>query len=420
MKIFKTANILLPENQDFSKWSVVACDQYSSEPEYWQTAAEYVGNAPSVLNIIFPEAYLEDGNDAERIEKINTTMKKYMDDGIFKEYKNSMIYVERTQPNGKVRHGIVGEIDLEYYDFSVGSQSAVRATEGTIISRIPPRQRIRKNAPLELPHILMLIDDRKREIVENVSARVEEFEMLYDFDLMQGGGHICGKLMDEEAINTVLNGMKKLEDKDDFEKKYGVENTEVLVIAVGDGNHSLATAKTCWEELKPTLTDEERETHPARFALVELMNLHDEALEFEPIHRVVFDVDTEDLETALYEYYPQISNIDNGGQKIVIVKNGEETPIYITDAPCNLAVGTLQKFLDEYLEKNGGAIDYIHGSDVVYSLCKKTNTIGFIIDGMEKNDLFTTVIKDGALPRKTFSMGEACDKRFYLEAKRIK
>lgn len=420
MEIFKTADILLPENQDFSKWSVVACDQYSSEPEYWQAAAEYVGDAPSALNIIFPEAYLDDGNDAQRIENINATMDKYISDGIFKEYKNSMIYVERTQPNGKVRHGIVGEIDLEYYDFSVGSQSAVRATEGTIISRIPPRQRIRKNAPLELPHILMLVDDRRKEIVEAVTARASELETVYDFDLMQGGGHIIGKLLDEKAINTVLSGMKKLEDRDDFDAKYGVKGKDVLVIAVGDGNHSLATAKTCWEEIKPTLSEEEKATHPARFALVELMNLHDEALEFEPIHRVMFDVDADALEMALYSYYPQISETDNGGQKITVVKNGSEKAIYITDAPCNLAVGTLQKFLDEYLEKTGGAIDYIHGGDVVRNLCEKENTIGFIVDGMEKNDLFTTVIKDGALPRKTFSMGEACDKRFYLEAKKIK
>ncbi len=419
MNIFKTADILLPENQDFSKWSVVACDQYSSEPEYWQAAAEYAGDAPSALNIIFPEAYLEDGDGEERIKNINATMEKYMADGIFREYKNSMIYVERTQPNGKVRHGIVGEIDLEYYDFSVGSQSAVRATEGTIISRIPPRQRIRKNAPLELPHILMLVDDRRKEIVEAVTARAAELETLYDFDLMQGGGHICGKLMDEAAIQTVLDGMARLEDRADFDEKYGVTGKEVLVIAVGDGNHSLATAKTCWEEIKKTLSDEEKETHPARFALVELMNLHDEALEFEPIHRVMFDVDADKLETELYAYYPQISETDNGGQKIVIVKNGVDKSIYITDAPCNLAVGTLQKFLDEYLEKSGGTIDYIHGADVVHALCEKDNTIGFIIDGMEKNDLFTTVIKDGALPRKTFSMGEACDKRFYLEAKKI-
>ena len=420
MDIFMPADILLPKNQDFTRWSVVACDQYSSEPEYWERAAELAGNAPSTLNIIFPEAYLNDGNDDARIKRINETMEEYLKADIFEEYKDSFIYVERTQPNGKVRHGIVGRIDLEFYEFSKGSQSAVRATEGTIISRIPPRQRIRKNAPLELPHILMLVDDREKTVVEPVTAKASELQVLYDFDLMQGGGHIKGMLLDEELKESVIKGLHGLEDRDEFDAKYGVKGKDVLVIAVGDGNHSLATAKTCWEEIKKTLSYEEQQNHPARFALVELMNLHDEALEFEPIHRVVFDVDPEQVELALYSYYPQIAETDNGGQKIVITYQGKEKTVYITDAPSNLAVGTLQKFLDEYLATSGGEIDYIHGADVVRGLTEKPDTIGFIVDGMEKNDLFTTVIKDGSLPRKTFSMGEAADKRFYLEAKKIR
>lgn len=420
MNIFSSADILLPKDADFSKWSVVACDQFSSEPEYWKKAADYVGDAPSTLNIIFPEAYLNDGNDDERIANINKTMDEYLNRGMFNEYKDSLIYVERTQPNGKIRHGIVGKLDLEYYDFSKGSQSAVRATEGTIIERIPPRKRIRENAPLELPHILMLVDDRNKEIVEPVTAKADKLEKVYDFDMMLGGGHLTGRLLDEESKAAVLAGLEKLEDQAAFDAKYDVSGKKVLVIAVGDGNHSLATAKTCWEEIKQGLSDEEKETHPARFALVELMNLHDETLEFEPIQRVIFNVDPDDITKALYEYYPQISETDNGGQKIIIAKDGSEKAVYIKDAPTNLAVGTLQKFLDEYLAKNGGDIDYIHGNDVVHSLTKPENTIGFIVDGMEKNDLFTTVIKDGALPRKTFSMGEASDKRFYLEAKRIK
>lgn len=420
MNIFMPADILLPKNEDFSKWSVVACDQFSSEPEYWSAAAEYVGDAPSTLNIIFPEAYLNDGDADERIKKINTAMEQYMKDGIFAEYPDSLIYVERTQPNGRTRHGIVGQIDLEYYDYSKGSQSAVRATEGTILSRIPPRQRIRRNASLELPHILMLVDDRKKSIVEPVTARAAELETVYDFDLMQGGGHIKGMLLDEESKKAVLSGLHSLEDKGDFEEKYGVSGKEVLVIAVGDGNHSLATAKSCWEEIKKGLSPEEKEKHPARFALVELMNLHDDALEFEPIHRVIFDTDPKKLMAAMKEYYPQLSETDNGGQRIIVTNQGMEKTVYITDAPSNLAVGTLQRFLDDYLAENKGEIDYIHGADVTRSLASKDNAIGFIVDGMEKNDLFTTVIKDGSLPRKTFSMGEASDKRFYLEAKRIK
>lgn len=420
MSIFNRANILLPKNVDFTKWSVVACDQYSSEPEYWKNAEDIAKDSPSTLNIIYPEAYLNEADGDIRIKRINETMQEYLDKGVFCEYENSLIYVERTQQNGKVRRGIVGQIDLEAYDYSVGSQSPVRATEGTIISRIPPRQKIRRNAPVELPHILMLADDRKKEIIEPIDGIKDRLTQVYDFELMQGGGHIKGWLLDEATIERVLVLVKELENKADFEEKYGVENKSVLAIAVGDGNHSLATAKSCWEEIKKDLSAEEMENHPARYALVELENLHDDALEFEPIHRVVFGVNPDEVINAMREYYPQISDIDNGGQKIVITYQGNEKTVYIKDAPCNLAVGTFQKFMDTYLEKSEGEIDYIHGADVVRSLSGSENTIGFIFDGMEKNELFTTVIKDGALPRKTFSMGEAYDKRFYLEAKRIK
>ena len=419
MSIFKSADILLPKNVDFSKWSVVACDQYSSEPQYWEKAEEIAKGSPSTLNIIYPEAYLNEPDGDKRIERINRTMEQYLSDGIFKEYSDSLIYVERTQKNGKVRRGIVGVIDLEAYDYSVGSQSLVRATEGTIISRIPPRQRIRKNAPLELPHILMLADDREKEIIEPLSEIKDSFEVVYDFELMQGGGHIKGWLLDDDAKKDVLSKVEKLESEEEFHAKYGIDGKSVLAIAVGDGNHSLATAKACWEEIKKTLSAEQQQNHPARFALAELENLHDDALEFEPIHRVVFGVEPKSVIDAMYKYYPQISETDNGGQKIVIVYQGIEKTVYITDAPLNLAVGTFQKFMDDYLSENSGEIDYIHGEDVVRNLTKSENTIGFVFDAMEKNDLFTTVIEDGALPRKTFSMGEAYDKRFYLEAKRI-
>lgn len=419
MSIFKAADILLPKNVDFSKWSVVACDQYSSEPEYWKKAEEIAKGSPSTLNIIYPEAYLNESDGDKRIENINRTMEQYLSDGIFKEYSDSLIYVERTQKNGKVRRGIVGVIDLEAYDYSVGSQSLVRATEGTIISRIPPRQRIRKNAPLELPHILMLADDREKEIIEPLSEIKDSFEVVYDFELMQGGGHLKGWLLDDDAKKDVLSKVEKLESEEEFHAKYGIDGKSVLAIAVGDGNHSLATAKACWEEIKKTLSAEQQQNHPARFALAELENLHDDALEFEPIHRVVFGVEPKSVLDAMYKYYPQISETDNGGQKIVIVYQGIEKTVYITDAPLNLAVGTFQKFMDDYLSEHSGEIDYIHGEDVVRNLTMSDNTIGFVFDAMEKNDLFTTVIEDGALPRKTFSMGEAYDKRFYLEAKRI-
>lgn len=419
MSAFKSADILIPQNIDFTKWSVVACDQYTSELGYWQDVKDIVSGSPSTLNIIFPEVYLEDGNSEERIEKINAVMEEYLSDSLFREYKDTLIYVKRTQSDGKVRHGIVGKIDLEEYDFSKGSQSKVRATEGTIIERIPPRQRIRINAPLEVPHILILIDDREKTVVEPLEAQAESFEKLYDFDLMKNSGHIEGYRVTEQAKNNILSAIEKLGDKTAFEQKYGVKDKGVLMFAAGDGNHSLATAKTCWDTIKKELSLEEIENHPARYALVELMNIHDSALEFEPIQRVIFDTDPEKLLTALADHY-NASYEDNGGQRIDYTYQGNEGSIYITETSSNLPVGTLQKFLDEYLTENGGKIDYIHGNDVVRMLAKEPDTIGFMVDAMEKNDLFATVIKDGSLPRKTFSMGEAADKRFYLECKKIR
>jgi len=419
MAIFKTADILIPQNVDFEKWSVVACDQYTSEREYWEDVKNIVGDSPSTLNLVFPEVYLEDGDGDERIKKINATMDEYLAKGIFRELKDTFIYVKRTQPNGKTRHGIIGKLDLEEYDFSKGSQSKVRATEGTIIERIPPRQRIRKNAPLEAPHILILIDDRENSVVEPLENQIDNFEKIYDFDLMKNSGHIVGYNVNEEAKANILAAIEKLGDLDAFEAKYGVTGKGVLMFAAGDGNHSLATAKTCWEEIKKTLSAEEIETHPARFALVELMNIHDETLEFEPIQRIIFDTQPKTLLDALVNHY-NASYEDNGGQRIDYTYQGTEGSIYITETDSNLPVGTLQKFLDTYLAKNGGKIDYIHGNDVVRNLAKEEGTIGFMVDSMEKNDLFTTVIKDGSLPRKTFSMGEAADKRFYLECKKIR
>ncbi len=418
MAIFETADMLIPHKIDFTKWSVVACDQYTSEREYWEDVKNITGDAPSTLNIIFPEVYLDDGNDDERIKNINVKMEEYLENGLFHEYKDTFIYVKRTQSDGRIRHGLVGKLDLEEYDFSAGSQSKIRATEGTIIERIPPRQRIRKNAPLEVPHILILIDDRERMVIEPLESKVESFEKVYDFDLMKNAGHLVGYNVNNIAKREILLSIEKLGDKDAFEAKYGVKGKGILMFAAGDGNHSLATAKTCWEEIKQTLSEDEIASHPARFALVELMNIHDEALEFEPIQRVIFDTDPKKLLGALVDYY-NASYMDNGGQRIDYTYQGKEGSVYITETNANLPVGTLQKFLDKYLEENDGRIDYIHGNDVVRKLACNDNTIGFMVDSMEKNDLFTTVIKDGSLPRKTFSMGEAADKRFYLECKKI-
>ncbi|MBQ3037775.1 MAG: DUF1015 domain-containing protein [Clostridia bacterium] len=414
MKTFKSADILIPKNVDFTKWSVVACDQYTSEPEYWEKAAEIVGDEPSTLNIIFPEVYLDEGDN--RIKKINKTMDEYIDRGIFNEYKDALIYVERNVGKGRIRKGLVGCIDLEDYDFNKGSGSLVRATEGTVLERIPPRVKIRENAKLELPHVMILIDDEAKRVIEPLANKKNDFEKLYNFELMQESGSISGYLINDEAKSDVYQGIEKL--FDEFEEKYKITNSAKLIFAVGDGNHSLATAKTCWENIKKNLNENEIENHPARYALCELVNIHDAALEFEPIHRVVFDIDADKLISQLSEYY-DISTEDNGGQHFEYVCAKERKTVYINNPSSGLSVGTLQNFLDSYVSLNGGKIDYIHGDDVTVRLGSKEGNIGFILPAMGKNELFGAVISDGALPRKTFSMGEAFEKRFYLEAKRI-
>lgn len=413
MKTFRTADILIPNNIDNTKWSVVACDQYTSEPEYWKRVESEVGDAPSALKITFPEVYLEDGKGDERIADINDTMKKYLDDGIFREISDTFIYVERDLGDGRIRKGLVGAIDLEDYDFNKGSVSYVRATEGTVLERIPPRVKIRKNAVLELPHIMILIDDAQKTVIEPLEKKKDGFEKLYDFDLMQDSGHLCGYAVSGGAANEVCSALNKI-----GENAESKGNT--LVFAVGDGNHSLATAKTCWENIKKDLSEEERKVHPARFALVELVNIHDSSLEFEPIHRVVFGACPSELIEAFMKYYGGASFKDNGGQHIKYMYADTEGDLYVSNAPSQLAVGTLQKFLDEYTADNGAKVDYIHGEEVVRALSKQDGNIGFILPAMEKSDLFVSVEKDGALPRKTFSMGEAKEKRFYFECKRIK
>ncbi len=418
--IFKPADILIPKNIDYEKWSVVACDQYTSEPEYWEKAAKITGGAPSTLDIIFPEVYLDEPGGIDQIKKINETMSRYLATGIFETLKNSYVYVERSQSNGRTRRGLIGMVDLEEYDFRRGSHSKIRATEGTIVERIPPRKKIRINAPLELPHILMLIDDREKSVIEPLTERKSDLKKLYDFDLMLGGGRIAGYLVPESEHERITGAITALENKAEFEKKYGVFNKDVMVFAVGDGNHSLATAKSCWDEIKKSLTKAEAENHPARYALVELENIHDEALEFEPIQRVLFDVDPEDVMKALQKRYPRASSESNGGHRIRYKYGKNRGEVHIKDGAGNLAIATVQDFLDEYIEKNGGRVDYIHGDEVVETLTDAENTIGFMVDPMEKSQLFECVIKDGSLPRKTFSMGVAADKRYYLECRKIR
>ncbi len=417
-KTFSAGNILLPKKDvDMTKWSVVACDQYTSEPEYWSEVSSLVGNAPSTLHLTFPEIYLEDGDGDERIKSINANMEKYLDEGIFAPSVSKYIYVERTQRNGKIRRGLMGVVDLEEYDYNKGSQSKIRATEGTVLERIPPRVKIRKNARLELPHIMLLIDDAEKRVIEPLEAKKNSFDIAYDFTLMQNSGSVKGYLVDESEEKRIDAELARLADETVFKEKYGVTDKGVLQLAVGDGNHSLATAKECWRLVKETLSPEEYDTHPARYALCELVNLHDASLEFEAIHRVVFDIDADKMRRALSEYY-ELS--DKAEQKFIMVTEKGREEIGIANPSSNLTVGSLQKFIDDYIKENGGRVDYIHGEDVVYRLGAEKGNAGFILPVISKDSFFPTVICDGALPRKTFSMGDAWDKRFYLESRIIK
>ena len=412
----KKTDILLPnENIDLTKWTVIACDQYTSNQEYWNNVENIVGDNPSTLRLTLPEIYLEREDELERISNINKTMTNYLSTGVLKEYKDTMFYIERTLGNKKIRKGIIGVIDLEEYDFKEGSTSLIRATEKTIIERIPPRVKIRENATLELPHIMLLIDNEEKDIIDNIDS--SKLDKVYDFDLMNNSGHLVGYQLSEEEINRITTNLEKYLDKDLFNKKYGTENKDVLLFAVGDGNHSLATAKTIYEKLKETLSEEEYLNHPSRYALVEIVNLHSSSLDFEPIHRVVFDVDIKDLLNELNKYYDL--NTTGVGQNFKVITATEEKTYYISNPKSNLAVGSIQIFLDEYLKDKSSKIDYIHEEDAVKELVNNNN-IGFVFDTISKNDLFKTVILEGSLPRKTFSMGISNDKRFYLESREIK
>ena len=417
---FRPADILLPQNCDYTKWSVVACDQYTSQPEYWQEVEELVGSAPSTLRLILPESCLDGPSVETDIMEVNNTMTRYLREERFCTLPASLIYVERRLDNLRLRRGLVGMVDLEQYDYEPGAEAQVRATEGTVMARIPPRVAVRKNAPLELPHVMLLADDPEKTVLEPLSARKDQMEKVYDFDLMERGGHIAGWRLDGESMALVAAALRKLADPAAFRARYGVEDKPVLLFAVGDGNHSLATAKECYERQKKLTPREQWDSLPARYALCELVNLHDDSLEFEPIHRVLFGVDPKQLLADLLAAYPGAHYGAGEGHQITYVLPGERGILTVPHPTAQLEVGTLQTFLDQYLEAHGGKIDYIHGEDVVEQLVQQPDSIGFLLPGMGKDQLFPTVIFDGALPRKTFSMGEAHDKRFYLEARKIK
>lgn len=392
-RFFYSADVLLPK-KDFEKWAVIACDQYTSEPEYWRDTEKTVGDSASALRIVLPEVYLT-GDDSGKIATINENMKKYLENDVFDLFEDTVIYTKRTLKDGKIRHGLVGLIDLEDYSYEKGSNALIRATEETVIERIPPRVAIRRDASIELPHVMLLMDDEKRTVIEPITEKTEGMKKLYDFDLMQNAGHIEGYALNKADVEDVHNALSEI---------YNA-SADGLLFAVGDGNHSLASAKECY-----------RQGVAPRYALVEIVNIHDSSLEFEPIYRVVFGADNkliEDFKNACGE-----SN-DTDAQKFTCICGENESEISVKPTGA-LPVATLQSFLDEYLKGKDMKIDYVHGIENTRKLCREHNAVGFLFEGMLKSELFIAVSKDGSLPRKTFSMGCADDKRFYLEARKIK
>ena len=391
MKTVKIPEILLPANADMHTWAVNACDQYTSDYKYWEDVEKLTSGKPSTYNLIFPEIYLKD-NAPARIAKINANMDSYLKNGVFKKVEGGFILVERTTQSG-VRTGLVIAIDLEDYSFEKGAKTPVRSTEATIIERIPPRVEIRKNAPVELPHIMLLFDDPTNAVLNSI----ERGEVLYDFDLNMNGGHIKGTYVKNatQVVNTLYSLVEKKEDK--------------FLFAVGDGNHSLATAKTCWEQLKPTLSEEEKQNHPARFALVEAVNIYDKALNFEPIHRLVKIADPEKFKKGLSLSGKGTAYLAIGGksEKIAFPENVPE------------GIRALDEYITKYLAENGGEVDYIHGDNELLNFTKEGGA-GIILPPIEKGDFFGLISRGGNLPRKTFSMGEGDEKRYYIEAKAIR
>jgi hypothetical protein len=429
---FRLPRVCLPRpGIDLKKWAVVACDQYTSEPEYWHEVEREVGNAPSSLHLIFPEIYLGSPDAPARIERIQQTMRRYLAEGVFRE-REGALYVERTIGH-RVRRGLMLELDLEHYDFRGGSASLIRPTEGTIIARLAPRIEVRAGAGLELPHILVLIDDPQHSVIEPIGAVRESLKRLYDTELMLGGGRIAGYAVDEAASDRAVQALHALASAQAFAARYGVPiDTPVMLFAVGDGNHSLATAKSIWDGAKRSVGM----SHPSRYALVEVVNIHDAALEFSPIHRLLFGVGA-DVRQALAESFgSRLSCTDVRSAAAMrehvhaahhsrhaaglIGPGARFSVIEVADPQSTLAVGTFQPFIDRFIERGGAThIDYVHGDDVLERLAMNDGNVGIHLAAVSKSSLLRMVVREGPLPRKTFSIGEAHEKRFYIEARRI-
>lgn len=421
--------ILLPKNIDLSTWSVIACDQYTQDKDYWKNVEEKAGNKPSTLNLILPEVYLGSPDKADRIKKIRQSMKEYLDTGVFADAKKCFIYLERKTAFGRTRKGLVAQIDLETYEWKPFSKANIRATEATIVERIPPRMEIRKGAPLELPHIMLLVND-KDDLLVGANKPTDGRAPIYDGDLMANGGHITGwaleSKVDIEGVEKALNLIAE---------KNASPDGSTFLFAVGDGNHSLATAKAVWDEYKKEHPEDK--DSPVRYALIEIVNIYDTGLTFEPIHRVIFNIDNETLIKKLAEKLNgNIKALDDADKVIKAVKDswanfgffyldseGKQKNVLLETKIKELAVARLQPEIDAFLkelpDQSKAEIDYIHGTDEVLKLGSKENSLGILLPPIAKDSFFETINGRGPLPRKSFSMGEADEKRFYLECRRL-
>ena len=422
---FSPAHILLPAEQiPLEQWGCVACDQFTSDRSYWERAAEAAAGSPSALNLILPEVYLEDGDADARIEKIHATMDDYARN-VLTRAVDGFIYVERTERSGRVRQGLVGKIDLEAYSYAQGARQAIRPSERTVEERIPPRMAVRRGACLETPHVMMLADDPACTLIEPIGARKNELRKVYEGELMLGGGHIAGWAVEDPALLARIDAaLQGLGSQEAFDAKYPeARGAKPLTLAVGDGNHSLASAKAYWEELKPTLTPEQRETHPARWCLAEVCNVHSPAIEIEPIHRVLFNVDCGAVLLALITWSDgNMAGICFGNSKkqsFTLAGPHIANVLSFEDPVAPLTVGTIDEFIEYFMARHKEArVDYVHDEPAVRALTKQGG-VGFLLPPFEKSDLFKGIVMGGVLPSKTFSIGHAEEKRYYIECRKI-
>lgn len=417
-RIFKAAEILLPKTADMTKWSVVACDQFSSQPEYWESLEKLTADVPSTLHLMLPEAYLETRDQFAEAVKINAEMEKYLAEDVFRALPECYVYVERTLASGAVRRGLMGVLDLEQYDYSKTSVSPIRATEGTVEDRLPPRVRVRRGAPLEMPHIMVFIDDAAQTVLQPLTEKKDSQPKLYDFPLNAGGGAIKGWMVGGKDAGELEKAIDGLSNAETLRARYG--DAAPAIFAMGDGNHSLATAKKCWEELKPTLGEAERETHPARYSLVELVNIHDEAITFEPIHKVVFDTRPSEFIAKAEAFWASQSREGENFHTIRLVVGEAEKEIKVFGLTIGELIGKAEDFCQSYMAAYGGKIDYIHNDDTAIGMGRRAGCACVLLPRMEKGELFPSIISSGPFPKKSFSIGHAQDKRYYLECRKIK